>query len=124
MVMKIHLIAETKSLQDEMKRYSELVDGEFMKNYGMTDCNLLEPIRRVDHRGFLPKHSKRKYSELGIEIRSGQPLSRHVGTVRGLHFQATFAQAKLVDAVVVPFLMLPLISERVVQHMAIGRDMS
>ena len=86
-----------------MKRYSELVDGEFMKNYGMETrlLNLLEPIRRVDHRGFFAEtYSKRKYSELGIDVefvQDNHSLSRHVGTVRGLHFQAPpFAQAKLV----------------------------
>ena len=86
-----------------MKRYSELADGEFMKNYGMETrlLNLLEPIRRVDHRGFFAEtYSKRKYSELGIDVefvQDNHSLSRHVGTVRGLHFQAPpFAQAKLV----------------------------
>ena len=57
--------------------------------------------RHVDHRGFFAEtYSRRKYSELGINyefVQDNHSLSREVGTLRGLHFQAPpNAQAKLV----------------------------
>ena len=62
---------------------------------------LLKPNRHVDHRGFFAEtYSRRKYHELGIDVefvQDNHSLSREVGTLRGLHFQAPpHAQAKLV----------------------------
>ena len=62
---------------------------------------LIKPKRRGDHRGFFAEtYSRRKYCELGIDVEFVQDnlsLSREVGTLRGLHFQAPpNAQAKLV----------------------------
>ena len=69
----------------------------------MTSKNLIHinPQRHGDHRGFFAEtYSCRKYSELGIEdefVQDNHSLSREVGTLRGLHFQAPpHAQAKLV----------------------------
>jgi len=61
----------------------------------------IKPIRHGDHRGFFAEtYSRRKYSELGIDVgfvQDNHSLSREVGTLRGLHFQAPpHAQAKLV----------------------------
>ena len=57
--------------------------------------------RHGDHRGFFAEtYSRRKYFELGIDVefvQDNHSLSREVGTLRGLHFQAPpHAQAKLV----------------------------
>lgn len=65
------------------------------------DLKLLKPARFGDHRGFFGEtYSKRKYDELGIDakfVQDNHSLSRHVGTLRGLHFQAApSSQAKLV----------------------------
>ena len=62
---------------------------------------LLKPNRHGDHRGFFAEtYSYRKYAELGIGdefVQDNHSLSRDVGTLRGLHFQAPpHAQAKLV----------------------------
>ena len=62
---------------------------------------LLKPKRHGDHRGFFSEtYSRRKYSELGIDVefvQDNHSLSREFGTLRGLHFQAPpHAQAKLV----------------------------
>lgn len=62
---------------------------------------LPRPNRHGDHRGFFSEtYSRRKYSELGIDVefvQDNHSLSREVGTIRGLHFQAPpHAQAKLV----------------------------
>ena len=61
----------------------------------------IKPERYADHRGFFAEtYSLRKFSELGIDIefvQDNHSLSREVGTLRGLHFQAPpQAQAKLV----------------------------
>ena len=61
----------------------------------------IKPQRHGDHRGFFAEtYSRRKYSELGIDVefvQDNHSLSREVGTLRGLHFQAPpHAQAKLV----------------------------
>ena len=61
----------------------------------------INPQRHGDQRGFFAEtYSRRKYSELGIEdefVQDNHSLSREVGTLRGLHFQAPpHAQAKLV----------------------------
>ena len=62
---------------------------------------LIKAKRHGDHRGFFAEtYSRRKYSELGIEdefVQDNHSLSREIGTLRGLHFQAPpHAQAKLV----------------------------
>jgi dTDP-4-dehydrorhamnose 3,5-epimerase len=61
----------------------------------------IKPTQHGDHRGFFAEtYSRRKYSELGIDVefvQDNHSLSREVGTLRGLHFQAPpHAQAKLV----------------------------
>jgi len=61
----------------------------------------INPQRYGDHRGFFAEtYSRRKYFELGIDVefvQDNHSLSREVGTLRGLHFQAPpHAQAKLV----------------------------
>ena len=61
----------------------------------------IQPERHGDQRGFFAEtYSRRKYSELGIDVefvQDNHSLSRDVGTLRGLHFQASpHAQAKLV----------------------------
>ena len=61
----------------------------------------IEPKRHSDQRGFFAEtYSRRKYSELGIDVefvQDNHSLSRDVGTLRGLHFQVPpHAQAKLV----------------------------
>ena len=62
---------------------------------------LIKAKRHGDHRGFFAEtYSRRKYSELGVDddfVQDNHSLSRDVGTLRGLHFQAPpHAQAKLV----------------------------
>ena len=62
---------------------------------------LIKVRRYKDSRGFFAEtYSRRQYAELGIDIEFVQDncsLSREVGTLRGLHFQAPpHAQAKLV----------------------------
>ena len=62
---------------------------------------LLKPQRHGDHRGFFGEtYSRRRYAEMGIDlefVQDNHSLSRTVGTLRGLHFQAPpAAQGKLV----------------------------
>lgn len=62
---------------------------------------LLRPFRHQDHRGFFAEtYSRRRYAEIGIEVefvQDNHSLSRAVGTLRGLHFQAPpYEQGKLV----------------------------
>ena len=62
---------------------------------------LFKTQRHGDHRGFFAEtYSRRKYTELGIDVefvQDNHSLSREVGTLRGLHFQSPpHAQAKLV----------------------------
>ena len=61
----------------------------------------LKAKRFQDHRGFFAEtYSRGKYSELGIDVefvQDNHSISKEVGTLRGLHFQAPpHAQAKLV----------------------------
>lgn len=61
----------------------------------------IKPTRHGDNRGFFAEtYSRKKYSEFGIDIefvQDNHSLSREIGTLRGLHFQAPpHAQAKLV----------------------------
>ena len=62
---------------------------------------LITPKRHEDARGsFVETYSRRSYAELGIDrdfVQDNQSLSRHPGTVRGLHYQRPpEAQSKLV----------------------------
>lgn len=62
---------------------------------------LIKPKRHGDHRGFFAEtYTRSKYFELGIDdefVQDNHSLSREVGTLRGLHFQAPpHAQAKLI----------------------------
>lgn len=64
----------------------------------------LSPYRHNDKRGFFAEtYSCRKYAELGIDVefvQENHSLSRKVGTLRGLHYQAPpHAQAKLVRCI-------------------------
>ena len=64
-------------------------------------CILIKPNRHGDHRGFFAEtYSRKKYLEYGIDIefvQDNHSISKEVGTLRGLHFQAPpHAQAKLV----------------------------
>lgn len=53
---------------------------------------LLVPKRFGDDRGFFAEtYSRRKYLEYGIDfefVQDNHSLSREIGTLRGLHFQA------------------------------------
>ena len=65
------------------------------------DPYLIREIRFSDNRGFFAEtYSRREYLQLGIDVefvQDNQSLSKEVGTLRGLHFQAPpHAQAKLV----------------------------
>ena len=62
---------------------------------------LIKPERFGDHRGFFGEtYSRRRYTEMGIGVefvQDNHSLSHPVGTLRGLHFQASpAAQGKLV----------------------------
>ena len=63
--------------------------------------SLITPLRHGDHRGFFGEtYSRRRYADMGIDVefvQDNHSLSRAVGTLRGLHFQAPpAAQGKLV----------------------------
>lgn len=67
----------------------------------MSSCKLIIPSRFGDNRGYFGEtYSRRKYSELGIDVefvQDNHSLSHVVGTLRGLHFQAPpHPQGKLV----------------------------
>ena len=67
----------------------------------MLQCLLITPRRFCDHRGYFGEtYSRRRYPEMGIDVEFVQDnysLSRAVGTLRGLHYQAPpAAQGKLV----------------------------
>ena len=62
---------------------------------------LITPSRFGDHRGFFAEtYSRHKYAKMGVNVEFVQDnysLSRDVGTLRGMHFQAPpHAQGKLV----------------------------
>ncbi len=62
---------------------------------------IIEPKLHVDERGyFMESYRKADYAEMGIDVdfvQDNQSCSRR-GTLRGLHFQKTRPQAKLVRA--------------------------
>jgi dTDP-4-dehydrorhamnose 3,5-epimerase len=65
------------------------------------EVKILTPKRLGDARGFFSEvYKRRALAEAGIDlefVQDNQSLSRQVGTLRGLHFQAPpFAQVKLV----------------------------
>jgi dTDP-4-dehydrorhamnose 3,5-epimerase len=65
------------------------------------EVKILAPKRIGDARGFFSEvYNRRVFAEAGIDldfVQDNQSLSREIGTLRGLHFQAPpFAQAKLV----------------------------
>ena len=67
----------------------------------MQSLQLILPKRFTDHRGFFGEtYNRRRYADMGIDVdfvQDNHSLSRAVGTLRGLHFQApSHAQAKLV----------------------------
>ena len=67
----------------------------------MQNLILITTQRHGDHRGFFSEtYSRSKYLALGIRVefvQDNHSLSREVGTLRGLHYQAPpHAQAKLV----------------------------
>jgi len=62
---------------------------------------LIQPLRHSDQRGFFGEtYSRRRYRDMGIGaefVQDNHSLSKAVGTLRGLHFQAPpAAQGKLV----------------------------
>lgn len=64
-------------------------------------CILVKPSRYADHRGYFGEtYSRRGYAEMGIDVdfvQDNHSMSRAVGTLRGLHFQAPpCAQGKLI----------------------------
>ena len=66
-----------------------------------TSLSLISPKRHSDKRGYFAEtYSLKRYSELGIKVefvQDNHSLSKELGTLRGLHFQAPpHAQAKLV----------------------------
>ena len=70
----------------------------------LPDVKLLTPKRFGDNRGYFSEvYKQTALREAGLDlefIQDNQSLSREVGTLRGLHYQAPpFAQAKLVRVV-------------------------
>ena len=66
-----------------------------------TSLMLIKPDRYSDHRGFFAEtYSRKKYLEYGIDVefvQDNHSVSKELGTLRGLHFQAPpHAQAKIV----------------------------
>ena len=73
------------------------------QNYQMkaNDYLLIKPTIHKDHRGFFAEtYSRKKYLEYGIDaefVQDNHSISKELGTLRGLHFQAPpHAQAKIV----------------------------
>lgn len=72
-----------------------------IKETKLLGVKILIPRRFGDHRGFFAEiYSRRVYADMGVDqefVQDNHSLSAKVGTVRGLHFQASpHAQAKLV----------------------------
>lgn len=75
-----------------------------MQKSKLNEIKLLKTVRHGDDRGFFAEtYSLREYLDLGISsefVQDNHSLSRAVGTIRGLHFQAPpYAQAKIVRCV-------------------------
>jgi dTDP-4-dehydrorhamnose 3,5-epimerase len=75
-----------------------------VKSTALPDVKLVEVRRFEDLRGFFSEiYHQANFAAAGIDaqfVQDNLSLSRHAGTVRGLHFQtAPFAQAKLVRVV-------------------------
>ena len=84
--------------------YKDSIDVKVLKSMRSTSPALLVPKRFRDDRGFFAEtYSRRKYLEYGIDfefVQDNHSLSREIGTLRGLHFQAPpHAQAKLIRCV-------------------------
>ena len=67
----------------------------------MNKIQLIVPTRHIDDRGFFSEtYTRKKFIEIGIHddfVQDNHSVSKRIGTVRGLHFQAPpCAQAKLV----------------------------
>lgn len=80
------------------------VRGMDVQSLDLPGVKLLTPRRFADARGyFAESYNARAFAEAtgGVEfVQDNESLSEHVGTVRGLHYQAPpFAQAKLVRVV-------------------------
>ena len=76
-------------------------DKIFEMSRSFSNVLLITPPRYGDNRGFFGEtYSRRRYAEMGIDVefvQDNHSLSRAVGTLRGLHFQAPpAAQGKLV----------------------------
>lgn len=72
-----------------------------LEHTALKDVFLITPPRFGDHRGFFSEsYSRQKLAAQGVDlefVQDNHSLSREVGTVRGLHFQAPpHAQDKLV----------------------------
>lgn len=70
-------------------------------DFKQTHCLPIKPTRHGDHRGFFAEtYSRKTYLEFGIDdefVQDNHSLSKELGTLRGLHFQAPpHVQAKLV----------------------------
>ena len=88
-------------LPDCVKYRQLLKRGKEMAHFSLRRVLYIAPERHVDNRGFFAEiYSRRGYAKLGIDdefVQDNHSLSREVGTLRGLHFQAPpHAQAKLV----------------------------
>lgn len=62
---------------------------------------MIEPVQHKDPRGiFMESYQKKNYEQVGIDctfVQDNQSLSKEVGVIRGLHYQAEpYAQSKLV----------------------------
>ena len=71
------------------------------KKSKLSGLALIIPSRFGDHRGFFAEtYSNKRYAEIGIDVdfvQDNHSLSREIGTLRGLHYQAPpMAQGKLV----------------------------
>ena len=67
----------------------------------MDEVKKIVPSRYSDHRGYFGEtYSRRRYADIGINVefvQDNHSFSNTVGTLRGLHFQASpYAQSKLV----------------------------
>ena len=87
--------------------FNQCVVKYFYWNLGMINTDLKEflslitPRQFSDERGFFAEtYHRQRYSEMGIDVefvQDNHSLSRDIGTLRGLHFQAPpHAQGKLV----------------------------